>query len=232
MVIWKGWLRLFLGRATLNTPFQKPFVQEFSEHGLQITVCESPKVSKIFLTLFDDFDILWRGPFWLAPFAVRWISPRKRVKGRTPSLRVREPTFSEQILALVHWIAPLLGKHLEAQPVCEQGYFRIFCRIGVCFQKLWSSSIVGIASSQKLIPRFLHFRESLSPRVSEHNPGSALVFVAAIGCPYFHVDEPRRVSLTFRARNFQRHNPEMVDSVNRCSNMKSPCQIHSAFAQP
>ena len=48
----------------------------------------------------------------------------------------------------------------------------------------------------------------------------SLVYVSAIGCPYFHVDKPRLASLTFRARNVQWHKPEMVDSVNRFSKGK------------
>ena len=49
---------------------------------------------------------------------------------------------------------------------------------------------------------------------------SALVYVAAIGCPYLHVNKPRLASLTLRARNFQWHKPEMVDSVNLFSKGK------------
>ena len=37
----KGDLRLFLAEQ-LRTPHFQPFIQEFSEHGLQITVCKSP----------------------------------------------------------------------------------------------------------------------------------------------------------------------------------------------
>ena len=38
---------------------------------------------------------------------------------------------------------------------------------------------------------------------------------------YFHADKPRLAGLTFRARNLQRHNPEMVDSMNRVSKEQS-----------
>ena len=64
MVTWKrSDLRLFLAER-LWTPHFQPFIQEFSEHGLQITVCESPN--------FSDFWRFWRGPFPLATFTVRW----------------------------------------------------------------------------------------------------------------------------------------------------------------
>ena len=39
MVIWKGWFET-VPWERLWTPLFQPFVQEFSEHGLQITVCE------------------------------------------------------------------------------------------------------------------------------------------------------------------------------------------------
>ena len=46
MVIWKGWFETVPYKATLNHPIFQPFVQEFSEHGLQITVCESPELER------------------------------------------------------------------------------------------------------------------------------------------------------------------------------------------
>ena len=82
---------------------------------------------------------------------------------------------------------------------------RIFHFDGAFFPGFWCGLFVDFFSPIFPVPknqRKIHANfENIFP--TSFSGCSALVYVAAIGCPYFHVDKPRLASLTFQARNFQ-----------------------------